>query len=48
MFDLAIDIIIGGACGKLVSSLIENLLMPPIGYMIGKTNFRRLNIHPKK
>ncbi len=40
--DMAIGIIIGGACGKIVSSLVSDLLMPPIGLMMGKVDFSSL------
>ncbi len=33
--DLAVGVIIGGAFGKIVASLVENILMPPIGLLIG-------------
>lgn len=37
--DLAVGIIIGGAFGKIVSSLVEDVLMPPIGFLLGGVNF---------
>lgn len=40
--DLAVGVIIGGAFGKIVSSLVENILMPPIGLMIGGVDFTQL------
>lgn len=40
--DLAIGVIIGGAFGKIVASLVENILMPPIGLMIGGVDFTQL------
>jgi large conductance mechanosensitive channel len=42
--DLAIGIIIGGAFGKIVTSLVNDLLMPPIGLLIGKVDFSNLFI----
>ena len=39
LIDMATGIIIGVASGKLVSSLVENVIMPPIGYLLGGTNF---------
>lgn len=42
MFDMAIGIIIGTAFNKLVSSLVKDIIMPPIGYMLGKFNFNEL------
>lgn len=37
--DLAVGIIIGGAFGKIVSSLVADVLMPPLGLLIGGINF---------
>ena len=42
VIDLAIGIIIGGAFGKIVSSLVEDVLMPPIGLILGKVDFSSL------
>ena len=39
MIDLAVGIIIGGAFGKVISSLVSDVLMPPIGLLLGKVNF---------
>jgi large conductance mechanosensitive channel len=39
VFDLAIGVIIGGAFGKIVSSLVADIIMPPIGYILGGTRF---------
>jgi large conductance mechanosensitive channel len=40
--DLAIGVIIGAAFGKIVSSLVNDILMPPIGALIGGVNFTGL------
>jgi large conductance mechanosensitive channel len=40
--DMAIGVIIGGAFGKIVSSLVSDVLMPPIGLMMGKVDFSSL------
>lgn len=40
--DMAVGIIIGGAFGKIVSSLVNDVLMPPIGKLIGGVNFSEL------
>ncbi|HMV27300.1 MAG TPA: large-conductance mechanosensitive channel protein MscL [bacterium] len=40
--DLAVGIIIGGAFGKIVSSAVSDLLMPPLGWMIGGLSFTDL------
>lgn len=42
VLDLAIGIIIGGAFGKIVSSLVGDVLMPPLGLILGKVNFSQL------
>ncbi|MBI2417210.1 MAG: large-conductance mechanosensitive channel protein MscL [Ignavibacteriales bacterium] len=39
VLDLAIGVIIGGAFGKIVSSFVNDLLMPPLGLLIGGVNF---------
>lgn len=39
VIDLAVGVIIGGAFGKIVTSLVEDLIMPPIGILIGGVNF---------
>jgi large conductance mechanosensitive channel len=43
--DLAIGVIIGAAFGKIVESLVKNVLMPPIGYLIGGVNFSDLAVN---
>jgi large conductance mechanosensitive channel len=45
VLDLAVGIIIGGAFGKIVSSLVGDVLMPPIGLVMGKVNFSDLYIN---
>ena len=42
--DLAVGVIIGGAFGKIVSSLVSNIVMPPLGMLIGKVDFTNLFI----
>jgi large conductance mechanosensitive channel len=37
--DLAVGIVIGAAFGKIVSSFVDDILMPPIGLMLGKADF---------
>jgi large conductance mechanosensitive channel len=44
VLDLAIGIIIGGAFGKIVSSLVDDIIMPPIGLLLGKVDFASLFI----
>jgi large conductance mechanosensitive channel len=40
--DLAVGVIIGGAFGKIVSSLVDNVIMPPIGLLLGGIDFSKL------
>ncbi len=40
--DLAVGVIIGAAFGKIVSSLVSDVLMPPIGLLVGKVDFSGL------
>ena len=42
--DLAVGVIMGAAFGKIVNSLVSDILMPPIGYVIGGTKFTELQI----
>ncbi len=42
VIDLAVGVIIGGAFGKIVSSLVQDLLMPPVGLMLGSVDFSNL------
>ena len=37
--DLAVGVIIGGAFGKIVASLVDDIIMPPIGYLTGGIDF---------
>ena len=39
VLDLAIGIIIGSAFGTIISSLVNDIIMPPIGLLFGKVNF---------
>lgn len=39
MIDLAVGIMIGGAFNKIVNSLVNDIIMPPIGLLLGKVNF---------
>jgi large conductance mechanosensitive channel len=43
--DLAIGVIIGGAFGKIITSLVNDILMPPIGLLLGKVDFSNLYIN---
>ena len=42
VIDMAVGVIIGGAFGKIVSSLVNDILMPPLGVLISKVNFAAL------
>lgn len=42
--DMAVGIIIGGAFGKIVTSVVNDVLMPPIGLLLGGVNFSELAI----
>jgi large conductance mechanosensitive channel len=44
MVDMAVGIIIGAAFGKVISSLVSDILMPPIGYLLGGIDFSNLAI----
>jgi len=43
--DMAVGIIIGASFGKIVSSLVEDVLMPPIGLLLGRVDFSNLFIN---
>ena len=42
--DLAVGVIIGAAFGKIVTSLVNDVIMPPIGYITGGIDFKNLKI----
>ncbi len=42
--DMAVGIIIGGAFGKIVTSVVNDVIMPPIGLLVGGVNFTDLTI----
>ena len=45
VLDMAVGIIIGGAFGKIVTSLVNDVIMPPIGQLMGKVDFSGLFIN---
>lgn len=45
VIDMAVGIIIGAAFGKIVTSLVEDVIMPPIGLLLGKVDFSNLFIN---
>lgn len=46
--DMAVGVIIGGAFGKIVSSVVANVIMPPIGVLVGGVDFTQLSITLKE
>lgn len=42
VIDLAVGVVIGAAFGKIVTALVEKVIMPPIGLLIGKVDFSEL------
>ena len=44
VIDLAVGVVIGGAFGKIVTALVDKVIMPPIGLLIGGVDFSRLSI----
>lgn len=45
--DLAVGVVIGGAFGKIVSSLVDNIIMPLVGILIGGIDFSNLTLKVK-
>lgn len=48
VLDLAVAVIIGGAFGKIVSSFVNDVLMPPLGLLLGGANFSDLALTLKE
>ena len=44
VMDMAVGVIIGGAFGKIVTSVVNDVLMPPIGMLLGGTDFSELSV----
>jgi large conductance mechanosensitive channel len=42
--DMAVGIIIGAAFGKIITSLVNDVIMPPVGLLLGGTDFNKLQI----
>ena len=40
--DLAVGVVVGGAFGKIVTSLVNDIVLPPIGLLMGKVDFSNL------
>ena len=48
VMDMAVGVIIGGAFGKIVTSLVNDVIMPPIGLVVGGVDFSDLNLTLKQ
>lgn len=48
VMDMAVGIIIGGAFGKIVSSIVNDVIMPPIGVLVGGVDFKELKLTIKE
>ena len=48
VIDMAVGVIMGGAFGKIVSSLVNDVIMPPVGVLVGGVDFKDLAITLKK
>jgi large conductance mechanosensitive channel len=46
--DLAVGVVIGGAFGKIVSSLVNDIIMPPIGIILSGVNFKDIHLTLKQ
>jgi large conductance mechanosensitive channel len=44
VIDLAVGVIIGAAFGKIVDSIVNDIIMPPLGYLLGKVDFKNLYV----
>lgn len=44
VIDLAVGVVIGGAFGKITTALVNQILMPPLGILIGNVNFSNLKL----
>jgi large conductance mechanosensitive channel len=42
--DMAVGVVVGGALGKVISALVEHVIMPPLGLLIGGVNFTELAV----
>jgi large conductance mechanosensitive channel len=46
--DMAVGLVIGASFGKIVTSLVNDVIMPPVGLLLGGTDFNKLQIVMKK
>jgi large conductance mechanosensitive channel len=44
MIDMAVGIVIGGAFGAVIKSLVDHVIMPPVGYLMGKVDFSTMSL----
>jgi large conductance mechanosensitive channel len=44
VMDMAVGVIIGGAFQKIISSVVNDIIMPPVGMLLGKTDFSKLAV----
>ena len=44
VIDLAVGVVIGGAFGKIVTSMVNDLIMPSVSYLIGSSDFKNLSL----
>ena len=44
VMDMAVGVIIGGAFGKIVTSFVNDILMPPVGVLLGNTDFSSMKV----
>ena len=45
VLDMAVGVVIGAAFGKIVTSLVSNIIMPPLGFLVGRVDFSNLFIN---
>lgn len=45
VMDMAVGVVIGAAFGKIVSSFVDNIVMPPLGFLVGRIDFSNLFIN---
>lgn len=48
VMDMAIGVVVGGAFGKIVTSLVDDIIMPPIGYLLNGVDFSQLKFVMKQ
>ena len=48
VIDMAVGIVIGGAFGKIINSLVQDVIMPPIGVLLGGVDFSKMGIVVKE